>query len=72
MKSETILAMMSERGEILLADKRDNFFASFQDGKWIADDIFEFESLVEDFWHIRCKQKIDELLNEARAALKQL
>lgn len=65
-----ILAMKSEDGEILLGDQTDDFMASFKDGRWIADDIFEFYDLEENFWHIQDDAEIHRLMAEARAALE--
>ncbi len=66
-----ILAMRSERGEISLFDRIDYFMASFKDGKWVADDIFDFDDVWENFRHLTDDQEIIQIMAEARAALGQ-
>ena len=64
-----ILAMRSTKGEVSLFDQTDNFQASYKDGKWINDAIFEFADIEENFEHIENDDEILEIIGEARAAL---
>lgn len=70
MSIENLLAMQSDSGEILVSDKSDDFIASFRNGEWIADDVFEMEDLAENFYHILDETEVLNLLQVARGELK--
>lgn len=70
MDTEHILAMKSAgTGNIHLFDETDDFMASFYKGKWIADTVFDYADLQENFDHMTDDDEILRLLAEARAAL---
>ncbi len=69
MSTEHILAMRSEYGEIYLYDETDSFFASFKNGKWVADLIFSADDLIDNFIHLGDDNEIERLLAEARTVL---
>jgi hypothetical protein len=64
-----ILAMRSDDGEISLYDETDHFMASFKDGKWVADDVFEFKDIEENFYHITDDAEVLRIIAEARSIL---
>lgn len=64
-----ILAMRSDDGEISLFDESDKFMASFNDGQWIADDVFEFRDIEENFYHITDDAEVMRIIAEARSVL---
>ncbi len=64
-----ILAMRSDDGEISLFDESDKFMASFKDGQWIADDVFEFRDIEENFYHITDDAEVMRIIAEARSVL---
>ncbi len=66
-----ILAMRSAHGEISLFDTFDKFMASFKDGKWINDDIFNFDDVWDNFEHMTDDDEIIKIMGEARSALGQ-
>lgn len=63
-----ILARRSKNGEISIFDETDNFLASFRDGHWIADDVFQYSDF-DHFTVIEDENEISKLITEARAAL---
>lgn len=65
-----VLVQRSEAGEIAIYDRRDKFLASFQNGQWIGDDVFNFYEL-EEFTVLYDDIEVLQLLTEARAALDQ-
>lgn len=70
MMLEHILVRKSDLGEICVFDERDNLLASFQNGKWIADDVFEYSDF-DRFTVITDKGEIEKISSEARKALNQ-
>ncbi|MBA3992557.1 MAG: hypothetical protein C0469_03450 [Cyanobacteria bacterium DS2.3.42] len=65
-----VLMQRSEKGEIAIYDRRDKFLASFKNGQWIGDDVFNFYEL-EEFTVLYDDNEIVQVLAEARAALNQ-
>lgn len=64
-----ILAMRSNDGEISLYDETDHFMASYKDGQWIGDDVFEFKDIEENFYHITDDLEVMRIISEARSIL---
>jgi hypothetical protein len=64
----TVLIRRSDRGEISIYDRRDDFLASFKNGKWVDTDIFSSYEL-EEFIILEDESEIASVLNEARTAL---
>lgn len=67
---KNVLVRRSNRDEVSIFDGRDDFMASFRNGHWVDNAIFQ-ESELEDFTIIRDDNEILRLLTEARAALNQ-
>ncbi|MBP9094560.1 hypothetical protein KBI23_26310 [bacterium] len=63
-----VLLQKSDIGEICLFDRRDKFHASFKDGKWVNDVLFDSYEL-EEFNLIDDLNEIESVLAEARTAL---
>jgi len=68
---EQVNASRSDDGRISLYDDRDGFMASFQNGKWVDDQVFRWTDLDTNFSVIYDESEILKLLTEARAALQQ-
>jgi hypothetical protein len=65
---DSVLLRRSDAGEVSLYDERDNFHASFKDGKWQFHCLFtDYE--LDDFTIIEDETEIARMLAEARAAL---
>lgn len=65
-----VLLQISDDGKICLFDRRDNFHASFEDGRWVNDVLFQSYEL-EEFNLINDEKEIEKVLAEARAALNR-
>lgn len=65
-----ILVQQSDKGEISLFDARDDFMASYKNGQWIEDLLFQPTEL-EDFTIIENDEEVLRILDEARSALGQ-
>ena len=65
-----VLLQKSDDGKICLFDRRDKFHASFKDGSWVNDVLFQSYEL-EEFNLINDENEIERVLAEARAALKR-
>jgi len=65
-----VLLQKSDSGEICLYDRRDNFHASFKNGTWVNDVLFQSYEL-EEFNLINDQREIETILAEARSALSQ-
>lgn len=65
-----VLLQKSDSGEICLYDRRDNFHASFKNGAWVNDVLFQSYEL-EEFNLINDQKEIETILAEARTALNQ-
>lgn len=65
---QKILVRKSDEGEISIFDETDNFLASYKDGKWVADDVFQYSDF-DKFTVITNEQEIAKLAAEARSAL---
>ncbi|MCA9805678.1 MAG: hypothetical protein KC777_27090 [Cyanobacteria bacterium HKST-UBA02] len=63
-----VLLQKSDSGEICLYDRRDNFHASFKNGTWVNDLVFQSYEL-EEFNLISDQKEIETVLAEARTAL---
>ena len=61
--------MKSDTGEISLFDDTDNFMASYKGGKWIADSVFEFRDIEQNFYHIEAADEVLQIMAEARKVL---
>lgn len=70
MSMDDILVRVSENGHIAVFDSRDDFTASFKDGYWVNDLVFQFAEL-EEFTIVEEEQEVVRILNEARSALGQ-
>jgi hypothetical protein len=63
------LYQRSEDGsQICLFDKRDDFLASYKNGSWVNDLLFESYE-TDDFYVIYDEEEIKAVFAEARAAL---
>jgi hypothetical protein len=60
----------SDKAEISVFDRRDDFLASFRDGKWVADDLFE-DWEYKEFTILEDDNEITSLMFEARKALNK-
>lgn len=67
---EHVLLQRSDKGEICLFDSRDSFHASFKNGQWVNDLLFQDYEL-EEFNLIYDDNEIARVLAEARAAVGQ-
>jgi len=65
---EFVMLRRSDDGRIALFDNRDKFQASYKDGKWVNDSIFQWHAL-DDFTIIEDDAEICRVLGEARTAL---
>lgn len=65
---QNILVRRSNKGKIAIFDEVDNFLASYKDGKWIADDVFQYSDF-DDFTVVEDEHEISKLATEARNAL---
>lgn len=65
---KNVLVQKSDRGEISLFDARDDFMASYKDGNWTGDSIFQIIEL-ENFTIIEDDKEIIQILDEARSSL---
>jgi len=65
-----VLLQMSDAGDICLFDQRDDFHASFKNGNWVNDLLFQSYEL-EEFNLINDQKEIDRVLAEARTALNR-
>lgn len=65
-----VILQRSENGQIHVFDRRDDFIASFKDGKWVGDLLFNSYEL-EEFDLIEDEAEIEHVLAMARAALNQ-
>lgn len=71
MSTSQVLALKSEKGEILLFDDTDSFLASFKNGSWVATDLFQFDDIEDNFSPVVDSQEIESLFKAARAALNK-
>jgi hypothetical protein len=69
MSTENILVERSQIGEISIYDRTDKFVASFKDGRWLDEAIFDFDYLEQNFTRITNEDEVLGLVAEARAAL---
>lgn len=67
---EDVLIRVSDEGNISVFDPRDTFMASFRDGKWVNDLLFNAYEL-EEFTIVEDSNEILHILEQARAALTQ-
>lgn len=67
---KNVLVQKSQRGDIALFDARDDFMASFKNGKWIDDSVFQPMEL-EDFTIIEDDDEVSRILEQARSMLGQ-
>lgn len=65
-----VLIRKSERGDICLFDERDNLVASYKNGKWIADDVFEYDDF-DHFTVVTDEAEIEKLSADARRELNK-
>lgn len=70
-KYEHLSASRADDGRISVYDESDDFMASFVDGKWVADQLFRWTDLEENFKLIYDEDEVIRLIAEARAALKE-
>lgn len=70
-KYEHLSASRADDGRISVYDESDEFMASFLDGKWIADQLFRWTDLEDNFKLIYDEDEVIRLIAEARAALKE-
>lgn len=66
---EQISVCKSDDGRISVFDQRDNFMASFVDGRWVADQSFRWTDLEDNFYALDEESQIWRVLREAREAL---
>lgn len=67
---QNILVRRSDKGEISIFDEFDNFLASYKDGKWIADDVFQYSDF-DSFTVVEDNLEIERIAQEAMATLGQ-
>jgi len=63
-----VMLRRADDGRISLFDNRDEFQASYKNGKWVNDSIFQWHSL-DDFTIIDDDAEIIRVLHEARTVL---
>lgn len=68
---DQISVACSDDGRIFVFDGRDDFMASFSGGRWVADQLFVWADLEENFNQPENEAEILRILTEARIALGQ-
>ncbi len=63
-----VMIHRSDKGEIAIFDRRDDFIASCKGGKWAARNIFQLDEW-EEFTQLQDDREITLILSEARKAL---
>ena len=64
--------LKGRRGQILVdsGEAKKRFVASFIDGRWTADMLFEVYELRDDFWRVRDENMVEALIEQAIGAIQ--